>query len=326
MRRYTNILTPLAIVLGLARAGAAADVEVNTCGQTYAGRGYLAADLDCGASSGSAIIIESGSLDLRGFTFTAPASLGSRGIFCEQNCRITSEPPGGTITGANRPIRAEHGLRMSDVVITDSFNEISAGTKLRLERVNVDNVEDGVTAPFRVLIIDSSITGGTFGQVSTVVVKLVNSSITGTLDPNSRTVSFSRAARLFGSTVSDNAGDGVHVGAGELVQRVTAVDSFVENNGGTGIGLDTIFGQTKIKLERTSVTNNGLHGLASKMVKVHDSTITGNGTDADCGVVQTCADIASAEAPSIDAASTCNTSYQLGSGFPGTNWGVCSLD
>lgn len=80
------------------------------------------------------------------------------------------------------------------------------------------------------------------------------------------------------------------------------------------------------------ISNNGLHGVSTIAtmiecpdVTIVDSTVTGNGTDAVCGVAETCADVAACNLPTVTN-TTCNTSYDVNSGFPGTSWGVCALD
>lgn len=96
-----------------------------------------------------------------------------------------------------------------------------------------------------------------------------------------------------------------------------------------------------IRLKNSQVIDNFVGGIESVFgrVKLEDSTATGNGTDAECGVSWICYDVGGAKPPKIKN-STCNTSFNLtsctcdgGSGFvtPDTdpafhNWGVCLLD
>jgi hypothetical protein len=66
------------------------------------GGGYLSEDLDCSASSGFAVTIDGGKLDLRGFTLTG-AMTG--GIKCTAGYSFVSQPPGGAVdagTGSGR--------------------------------------------------------------------------------------------------------------------------------------------------------------------------------------------------------------------------------
>jgi hypothetical protein len=63
-------------------------------------------------------------------------------------------------------------------------------------------------------------------------------------------------------------------------------------------------------------------------VRLSGSSVLGNGTNASCGVTETCADLAACEqsVPELSTDSSCNHSYILESGFPGNDWAVCALD
>jgi len=86
----------------LTSAGA---VPVTTCGQTVDGQGELTADLDCSATTGPAVIVQSGSrLELSGFTL-----LGNDiGVQCAIG-RCTIEGP-GTIRRAAGPANQQQGV------------------------------------------------------------------------------------------------------------------------------------------------------------------------------------------------------------------------
>ena len=72
--------------------------------------------------------------------------------------------------------------------------------------------------------------------------------------------------------------------------------------------------------------NSGAFRLSlCEVVTIVDSSITGNSLDVDCGVIQTCSDVSTCRLPTVTN-TTCNTSCDTNSGFPGTNWDVCALD
>ena len=56
--------------------------------------------------------------------------------------------------------------------------------------------------------------------------------------------------------------------------------------------------------------------------------MTGNNTDPDCGTTKVCFDLGTCPGATLPRLrnSTCEHSYVLGSGNPGTDLGVCTLD
>ncbi|MCC6849131.1 MAG: hypothetical protein IT294_11580 [Deltaproteobacteria bacterium] len=123
-----------------------------------------------------------------------------------------------------------------------------------------------------------------------------------------------KAAVLNGANILDNSGDGVRT---DLTATVKA--STVSGNGGNGIDSDTIAKAMKGSV----VTGNGFDGIRGIRAQLHDSTATGNATDATCGITDECADVASDLFPKVKGTSTCGTSRNPELG--GT-WGVCSND
>jgi hypothetical protein len=143
--------------------------------------------------------------------------------------------------------------------------------------------------------------------------------------------------KLKACSANDNGSNGIHVDAGSVqLDRFSASDLVVTGNAGDGIlgnGNDT----REMLFKRSTISGNGGHGIVSDhksvaqvcAVKlVRDSTATGNGTSAECGVTRVCADIATCVGgtPQITPDAVCGTSYVLDSGIPGSNWGVRSLD
>ncbi len=358
---------------------AAPPVEVNTCGQVFSGRGFLAGDLDCSAVPVIAVTIQGGTLDLRGFTLTSAGA----GVACTKSCKVISDPPGGMITSdglgtipavAAGPLPGgpRIHLRVSDVVLNDAtigttdgnikltdstvigavsglFAAVDTplGTARLLRSVVTGNAGTGVISS-KAKIIDSevsnngelgvlgarsasikrsTISGNGFDGVATndKLVRVTDSIITGNGIAGIDLPIFSKA-KILRSDVSGNIAQGVR---GEA-QRVVVRDSTINNNGAEGILQDLFLGV--IKLTDSTVTGNALDGIAQVdtqttqcRITLKGSTVTGNGTDASCGVSRTCADLTSCGLPELSS-STCDTSYDVASGFPGVSWGVCALD
>jgi hypothetical protein len=291
-RRTATALAWLTLV-ALPVAAAAGPVEVNTCGQVVEKDGFLAADLDCSTYGSAAIVLAArhARLDLRGFTLFAGNTPGTTvGVLCGQLCEIVSDPAGGKIIAA-----------------TDVFTRGIYGVNRAIVRdVEIRNFEDAIyvhqVKASNVILADNSNLG--------IAADLV---------------------RIVGSTISGNAYGGVGaqtVGGMEPAKRVHVVDSVVTGNGESGVR------SIRAVIRGSTVTANGHYGVKAVLpplfdepckVLVRESDLSGNGVDADCGLTVTCADVASCDRPKVGAG-TCQTSYVIGSGFPGQSWGVCSLD
>lgn len=199
-------------------------------------------------------------------------------------------------------------FRIRDSQFTDCATSVLGGGALS-NTVITGGSGYGVAGGERIKVIDSVITGkGSTGVIS---------------DP------FRGAIKIIRSDVSGNGGDGVFAGA---VRGKSIIDaSTITNNAGSGIR----FEQGKLDIKGGSVvTGNGLHGAVSGpavvgecgRLKIVDSTVTGNGLDVDCGVTESCADVSTCEDAAKLVNASCDTSYDSNSGFPGGNWGICSLD
>ena len=151
------------------------------------------------------------------------------------------------------------------------------------------------------------------------------------------------------ATISGN-GDGIRAGNVARITNVTITGNYfaveVANNVSSGsvtvkgstitANRTGLFVQRKVVVTDSTIAGNEQYGIevggcgngnrpGRAMVK--HSTVTGNGTDSECGSTIACADIASCPVPpKLRAGSTCDHSYVLGSGIPGNNWGVCALD
>jgi len=173
------------------------------------------------------------------------------------------------------------------------------------------NSEDGIGLTNRVRVTDSSITGN--GRAGIVL-------------------SASSKAKILRSNISGNAKQGIAKSAFPVQSgRVVVREVTITNNGAQGILLDS----GTVKLRDSTVTGNALDGVSQintfagapcKLILQGTTTVAGNGTDPSCGVSRTCADLTSCDPPEVDPTSTCNTSYDVNSGFPGVSWGVCALD
>lgn len=148
-----------------------------------------------------------------------------------------------------------------------------------------------------------------------------------------------KSAKVSGATIIENGGDGIRANAG-----VKASEAIVGANAGDGIRADlnvtlrsvTIAGNDRHGVEAggtakggdAGVVNNGLDGIRAAAIKLTSYQVTGNGTSPACGVLESCADLASETSPSLKVGpagsiATCGTSLNTDTG---QSWGVCSND
>ncbi len=245
-----------------------------------------------GASDGNIKVIDSTVTGISSNTFAAVDALGAARL---QRSVVTGN--------------AGNGVDSSKAKIIDSEVSNSGAWGVRVSR--------GAT------VKGSTISGNAFDGVATLdkVVRVTDSSITGNGIAGIN-LPFSSKAKILRSDISGNGAQGV---AGPS-KRVIVRDSTINNNGAEGIRQ----GFGVVKLTDSMVTGNALDGIAQTALsqctlRLRGSTVTGNGTDPSCGVSRTCADLTSCGLPEVSA-STCDTSYDVNSGFPGTSWGVCALD
>lgn len=169
-----------------------------------------------------------------------------------------------------------------------------------------ENIGDGIQADkaFKSRFLNSLSNGGT---------GLVMASIDG-------------PARVFFTEISDNGGDGIRVD-GSHIKLLFTRWCFVRRNAGSGIV------SHNLRATFTRADDNGLFGVVGLpnaegcKLRLNRFSMSGNATDAACGVSQTCADIASCdELMFFHPETACATSYDTNSGFPGTSLGVCPGD
>ena len=253
----------------------------------------------------------------------------------------------------NGRVNATHGnIKLIDSTVTgiaSTFPAVDAGvssTARLLRSVVTANAGTGVSGT-KAKIIDSTVSNnggiGVFGSRSVSIkrstvsasgsngvqtnnksVRLTDSSVTGNGMAGVDLAIFAKA-KVVRSDISGNGTQGI-IGPSK---RIIVRESTITNNGAEGIRQDA-FGVAK--LTDSTITGNALDGVAQtaldqcKLILQGTTTVAGNGTDPSCGVSRTCADLTSCDPPEVDPASTCNTSYDVNSGFPGMSWGVCALD
>lgn len=158
--------------------------------------------------------------------------------------------------------------------------------------------------------------------------------------------------RVFGpGTINGNGLDGIHA-----EQWVIARNISISNNGLSGIFARSIYDGSRVIAKNVIVIANGLNGIeVDNLALVRNSRISGNGqhgidvglpgcdtggkvavfrstvvgNGAACPEATTCADITACgrndPRPRVRR-SVCGTSYVRDSGFPGSDFGVCSQD
>ncbi len=356
--------------------------EVNACGQSFSGDGFLVANLDCTGFGGDAVVINgNGSLDLRGFTLTG-GNLSA--VYCTKGCKIESEPFGGQIVnadfyGINGDLNAiEPGVapvRLKNVTVSgNAFDQVAvegtvtiedsaiigtggalshgvSGTKVKVLNSSVADTDVAVIALRGLRVIDCQITNAIGGCLLNVQKPILIRGSTLTGCGALGVLAIDKRLRVLDSTISGGAGDGINA---DIFTPVLLLRSEISGNAGRGIatgggkqlvlqdstitgnGEEGVYHPGRARIVGTTITGNGRSGFSSGPssmsscgpIKVISSTVTGNGTDgAVCGVSETCADLSTCtEAAILTEGSVCDTSYDTDSGFPGSNWAICSLD
>lgn len=267
---------PLAsVVLGCGLLAAtpalAAKIPVTTCGQFYEGVGVLTGNLDCTGSGAPGVHLgHSSTLDLAGFTLSGG---DGDGVLCDDRCAVISTDPGAEISGfAGYGVLAVPGpedaafIRVNRVAIRDNGLD---GVRLEAEDGGVQvskgevsgNGGAGIVSPGRVRIGNQLVTGNALEGIRGASVSVGGSVISF----NGTGVQSSGYMRVSTSEVVDNIGDGIHAGPTLLTFRV-----HVERNGGTGIVIDSVEGDTRIFL--SEVSYNGLDGIrvdGQQLARVH---------------------------------------------------------
>ncbi len=261
--------------------------------------------------------------------------------------RVGIEPPDGDVHVVGRPLYVRDSVVGSTwgtrVRLVDSQCQHASGEHLLLRRSVVTGSDtDGVLISARGgAIVDSVITGNAGAGVriaSANPVKIVRTMITNNGEAGVRAAS-RRPVTIRDTTIDGNGWEGIFA---RYVSRLILIDSVVTNNGRDGLVVDQAFplgregSPPSSRFRRVTVTGNNLSGIVHCCyhssrerpcyLRAVQSTFSNNAVDTSvCGVTQTCADIATCDPPRL-ADTTCEYSYDTNSGFPGSSWGVCSLD
>jgi hypothetical protein len=211
---------------------------------------------------------------------------GVSGIFCDGPCNIIGP---GLVTG-------------STGIGVNAFQ-----TTLKMKSVDVTNHAIYGVQSFKNCLLQgpATISGNGLGVRVGTTAKLRDMTIT---------------ANQTAMAVGDNAGSG----------RALVFDSTISGNAEGGV-----LAQRLVKAVGSTITGNGTIGISTGwsgcdragILSIVATTVTGNDNHPDCGTTKVCADLATCDkAPKVKAGSTCDHSYVNGSGNPGSDWDVCSLD
>jgi hypothetical protein len=241
----------------------------------------------------------------------------------------------------NLDATANTGDGINGLFVDIAGSDVSGNGGSGIEALDSLCGEENGKCPKRVRVSATTITGNTDeGIAATAGVKLFESDVSGNgsgvLVPGvwTKEMSGSPDKVYFGrdivrtSTILGNGGDGMLSGSAS----VKVIDSELSTNDGSGLAVSPSAPKRgKARLVRSTLNGNGLDGVIAVNSEgiglgIKASELTGNGTDAGvCGVVTTCADVASSEEPTLKD-TNCSTSYDTTSGIPGSSWNVCSLD
>jgi hypothetical protein len=133
-------------------------------------------------------------------------------------------------------------------------------------------------------------------------------------------------------TIADNAYEAINASNNAGISHVTLRAVTMTGN---GFGILT---QNGAKIVDSVITGNGQSGIQdnfincdhpSSLIVLKNSTVTGNDTDPDCGITKICYDLGTcggSTPPRLLKGSTCDHSYAVDSGNPGSDLNVCTLD
>ena len=248
---------------------------------------------------------------------------------------VTLDQPDGTVAVSKSTVTGNGGIG------------VFSPAQLRVSKTTVsDNGFEGVVGG-AVQVLESLVTGNGAGVEAASYLKLSYTDILGNLGDGVRA---GVTMTTWHVHIQHNGGSGIVMSS--IGSRVTIQFAEISDNAVDGIRVDGPQ-ERMIRLKLAFIRRNGRHGVVSRNVGVYQSriddntmdgilaepggepclvrlkqyTITGNGSDASCGVSVACADVASCLAPvAISSSTVCGTSYDTTSGFPGTSWGVCEDD
>jgi hypothetical protein len=246
---------------------------------------------------------------------------------------VTDSVVNGNVTG----IIVEMTSSTVNDSTTDPFSREYAvfGERVTLTDVDVSNAADHGVYCARCLVEDSTISGNAGVGIQCEARLEGNPRPVGKVDVYDSLISdngasgihCARKARIYRTTIRDNADEGIYVYAEHSQQsdqgvrifgNVLMSDSTVQGN---RWGLTT----RKATVRTSSITNNGFAGVKAFRMLLDAATVVDNNTDPQCTGTETCYDLGSDIMPRLLNGSTCDTSYVL-STIPAESWGVCALD
>lgn len=266
--RIAMILTAL---LTTTANAASIPTTVGLCGQIVKGDAVLVNDLDCAPNLFAALILESGSLDMQGFTIRG----GQAGVYCvkpiweenvflRRNCKIFN----GTIEGSTVAAVGSKKLTIENVTIAPAsghaillkgssmeFNNLTmhlpsnglgiydSQGKAKVEGTNLV-VEGGTTGI--VSIKKVAITGGSFTGYGETAILAKAVDVTGVSFSDGEVAIYTQKARVTGCTVT-----------GQTVAGVRADGMRIVGSTFTGNALDLESERSPVVQDTTCETSNG---------------------------------------------------------------------
>lgn len=260
----------------------AAALDVSTCGQTLPARsvGVLTGDLVCAPGETAVRLGVNSTLDLNGYDIVAPDGWG---VWCEPGRRCTVIGNGGEIRDANAGVYLQNRaqLYISDIAVRDCDSGILAEDWHNGRKGSKVWLED-------VLVTGSSDAAIRVGRVTAKDVTLIDNSGGGLI------ASWIGKVRATGLTVTGN-----------------ATSATCQTVGCEGIESGSFTGKNVV------VTDNDGVGIRSKLVRLKDSTVTGNSRAGSA------VDLLTNEMPRLLRV-ICNRAANFTD--PGNDWGICQFD
>jgi hypothetical protein len=297
----------------LSSVGAAAAVDITTCGTTVAAgdTGVLQADLDCPTSLFAVRLLRRATLDLNGHAVRGSDSTGAVVMGVSRENPVDTDNPGrgdftivgpGEISGTTHP-PLPTGTRSCILLNAGHARITSASGIVDIHHCNVGILGSAFMVPDqgRLLVDHVAIHDAVQGGVTARTITAAQVSA----DDNGG-IGIGAAGRL---RLTDAEAHGNQIGffAGRSMtgSDVTATDNSLNGVDSCGFG--------SVKLSNLVATGNAFAGACADRLRLEDSTVTGNTTF----------DVYSIRLPVL-INTTCGTSAGVNSSS--TSWGVCAND
>jgi len=275
--RSAQVIIAFVAVVGTA-GSAPAQTAVTACGQTVKGEAYLVGDLDCPEGTESSVLLEGGTMDLRGFTIRG----GEYGVFCGKEtdeiapngediykylrCAVMN----GTLADQSVVATVGRALVLTDLTIEyDGEYGVAMGARKTVDFVNltldlapgkIGMLVGGGTGKVRGSNL--TITGGTIGMTFVRKVRIDGFTASG------YTIAAIQGTRDVRLTAANLTGGE----RGVQGQTVRLVDSTI--SGHSDVGVQAI----SLLAVGSTITGNTLDLRVEKRVKLEDTTCdTSNG-------------------------------------------------